>query len=49
MRNTVDHVFEVEKKAFERLTAEERERVLYYGLKQIQVLEEVTNEFLQDK
>lgn len=49
VRNTVDHVFEVEKKAFERLTAEEKERVLYYGLKQIQVLEEVTNEFLQDK
>lgn len=45
----MDHVFEVEKKAFERLTSEERERVLYYGLKQIQVLEEVTNEFLQDK
>ena len=47
VRNTVDHVFDVEKKAFERLNAEERERVLYYGLKHIQVLEEVTDEFLQ--
>lgn len=37
-RNTVDHVFEVERRAFERLSEEEKNGVLYYGLKHVNVL-----------
>ena len=47
VRNTVDHIFEVERKAFEKLTPEEREGVLFYGLRHIEVLEKETDEFLQ--
>lgn len=47
-QNTVDHIFEVEKKAFEELTSEEREGVLYYGLRHIEVLERETDEFLRN-
>lgn len=46
-KDTVDHIFEVEKQAFEGLTEEEREGVLYYGLKHIEVLEEKTEKFLK--
>ena len=46
--DTVDHIFEVEKRAFEKLTKEERDGVLYYGLKHIEVLEEKTEEFLKE-
>ena len=46
-KDTVDHIFEVEKQAFEGLTEEERECVLYYGLKHIEVLEEKTEKFLK--
>ena len=40
VRNTVDHVFEVERRAFERLSEEEKKGVLYYGLKHVNVLAE---------
>ena len=40
VRNTVDHVFEVERRAFERLSEEEKNGVLYYGLKHVNVLAE---------
>lgn len=46
-RNTIDQVYEVEKRAFERLSPEERWGVLYYGLKQIEILEEETDRFIQ--
>ena len=39
-RNTIDQVFELEKRAFERLSTEERKGAIYYGMKQIEVLEE---------
>lgn len=48
-RNTVDHVFDVERRAFERLSDTERNGVLYYGLKHIDVLAEETNQFLADE
>lgn len=46
-KDTVDHIFEVEKQAFEKLTEEERKGVLYYGLKHIEALEEKTEKFLK--
>ena len=46
-KDTVDHIFEVEKQAFEGLTEEERKGVLYYGLKHIEALEEKTEMFLK--
>lgn len=46
-RNTVDHVFEVERRAFERLTEEERRGILYYGLKQIETLEKEAETYIQ--
>ena len=39
-KDTVDHIFEVEKQAFEK-------GVLYYGLKHIEALEEKTEKFLK--
>ena len=49
VRNTVDHVFEVERRAFERLSEEEKKGVLYYGLKHVNVLEEETDQFLAEE
>lgn len=45
----MDHVFEVERRAFERLSEEEKKGVLYYGLKHVNVLEEETDQFLAEE
>ena len=49
VRNTVDHVFEVERRAFERLSDEEKKGVLYYGLRHVNVLAEETEQFLAEE
>ena len=49
VKNTVDHVFEVERRAFERLSEEEKNGVLYYGLKHVNVLAEETDQFLAEE
>ena len=45
--NIVDPIFELEKRAFERLTPQEREGVLYYGRRHIDVLEDETKKLLE--
>ncbi len=46
-RQIVDPIFELEKRAFERLTPQEREGVLYYGRRHIDVLEDETKKLLE--
>ena len=46
-RRIVDPIFELEKRAFERLTPQEREGVLYYGRRHIDVLEDETKKLLE--
>ena len=49
VRNTVDHVFEVERRAFEKLSEEEKKGVLYYGLRHVNVLADETEKFLTEE
>ena len=39
-QSTVDPIFELEQRAFKRLTSQERENVLYYGYRHIDILED---------
>lgn len=43
----IDPIFEVEKRAFESLTPQEREGVLYYGRRHVDVLEAEMKRFLE--
>lgn len=48
-RQIVDPIFELEKRAFERLTPQERKGVLYYGRRHIDVLEDETKKLLEKR
>lgn len=47
VRETIDPIFEVERKAFEALSLEERTGIMHYGLRHMEVLEQQTDAFLK--
>lgn len=46
-QSTVDPIFELEQRAFKRLTSQERENVLYYGYRHIDILEDEMKKLLE--
>lgn len=46
-QSTVDPIFELEQRAFKRLTSQERENVLYYGHRHIDILEDEMKKLLE--